>query len=91
MLPLINSRISSARLRLAFGDQADGRADLARRAVAALERIVLDERLLHRMQRAVLARPSIVVISAPSCMTASVRQELIRRPSTSTVQAPHWP
>ena len=38
-----------------------------------------------------VARPSTVVTSAPSFMTASVRQELIRRPSTSTVQAPHWP
>ena len=28
---------------------------------------------------------------AASCMTASVRQALMRRPSTSTVQAPHWP
>ena len=35
--------------------------------------------------------PSIVVISSPSCMTASDRQELIRRPFTITVQAPHWP
>ena len=32
-----------------------------------------------------------VVTSSPSCMTASVRQELIRRPSTITVQAPHCP
>ena len=32
-----------------------------------------------------------VVTSAPSCITASVRQELIRWPSTRTVQAPHWP
>src|ERR1700738_755792 len=32
-----------------------------------------------------------VVIAAPSCMTASVRQELMRRPSTRTVQAPHAP
>ena len=32
-----------------------------------------------------------VVTSAPSFMTASVRQEMMRRPSTSTVQAPHWP
>src|SRR6202051_3800348 len=36
------------------------------------------------------ARPSMVVTSAPSFMTASVRQELIRRPSISTVQAQHW-
>ncbi len=53
MLPLISSRISSGGLRLAFGDQASRRADLARRAVAALERVVVDERLLQRMQRAV--------------------------------------
>ena len=32
-----------------------------------------------------------VRISAPSCMTASVRQELTRLPSISTVQAPHSP
>ena len=32
-----------------------------------------------------------VVMLSPSCMTARVRQELIRRPSTITVQAPHWP
>ena len=37
------------------------------------------------------ASPSMVVISSPSCITASVRHELIRRPFTSTVQAPHWP
>ena len=37
------------------------------------------------------ATPSIVRMSAPSWLTASARHELIRRPSTSTVQAPHWP
>ena len=57
MLPLISSRISSARLRLAFGDQARRRTDLAGRAIAALERVVIDERLLQRMQRAVLRQP----------------------------------
>src|SRR5262249_15926475 len=35
--------------------------------------------------------PSIVVTLAPSFMMASVRQELMRRPSTRTVHAPHWP
>src|ERR1700684_2471193 len=29
--------------------------------------------------------------SAPSWLIASARQELTRRPSTMTVQAPHWP
>ena len=37
------------------------------------------------------ARPSIVVIPASRAITASSRQLLTRRPSASTVQAPHWP
>src|ERR1700730_7046634 len=37
------------------------------------------------------ARPSMVVTLAPSFITANVKQELTRRPSTKTVQAPHWP
>src|SRR5262249_1300300 len=41
------------RARLALVDQADRRADLARRAVTALERVVINERLLERVQRAV--------------------------------------
>ena len=36
-------------------------------------------------------RPSMVVILSPSCMMARLRQELIRRPLTMMVQAPHWP
>jgi hypothetical protein len=48
---------------------------------------VLDERGLQRMA----ASPSIVVTDAPSYATASARQPLTRRPSTSTVQAPHCP
>src|SRR5579871_4778483 len=32
-----------------------------------------------------------VVISSPAWASASARHELMRRPSTSTVQAPHWP
>src|SRR5215831_16645573 len=72
-------------------DQSCRRADLPRRAVAALERIMVDERLLQRMQRALGRETSIVVICAPSYMTANVRHELTRRPSMSTVQAPHWP
>ena len=35
--------------------------------------------------------PSIVVISPPVCITASVMQERIRRPLMCTVQAPHSP
>ena len=57
---------------------AHRRADLARRAVAALERIVLDERLLQRMQ--LVARrpdPRSVTTSAPSCATASARQRCV--------------
>ena len=67
------------------------RADLPRRAIAALERVMVDERLLQRMQRAVVGEPFDGRDLAPSFMTARVRHELIRRPSTSTVHAPHWP
>src|SRR5918999_6322431 len=41
--------------------------------------------------RSPFAKPSIVMISSPTCITASVRHELMRLPFTSTVQAPHWP
>ena len=41
--------------------------------------------------RSPAARPSIVVTSRPSRVAVSVRHERTRRPSTSTVQAPHWP
>jgi len=80
------------RLRLALGQQARGGANLSRRAVAALERIMIDKRLpaAHEARRQ-WPIPSIVVTFAPSFMTASVRHELTRRPSMSTVQAPHWP
>jgi hypothetical protein len=36
------------RVRLAFGDQADGGTDLARSAVAALEGVILDARVRRR-------------------------------------------
>src|SRR6476620_5950785 len=67
------------------------RHDLSGRTVAALEGILVDEGPLHRMQLAVCASPSMVVISWPSATSASVRQESTRRPPISTVQAPHWP
>src|ERR1700758_205019 len=37
------------------------------------------------------ATPSMVVMSQPSWLMARVRHELMRRPSTRMVQAPHWP
>src|SRR5690606_15348349 len=43
------------RARVPFANARDGGHDLAGGAVAALERIVLDERGLHRMERAALA------------------------------------
>ena len=79
-------------LGVAFVDQPDRRADLARRAVAALERIVLDERGLHRVQVFAVAKPfdrRDRLRLAPR--RPAMRQELTRRPSTSTVHAPHWP
>src|SRR4051794_9269943 len=43
--------------RPALGDQACRRADLSRRAIAALERVMIDEGLLQRMQRALRRQP----------------------------------
>ena len=57
MLPLISSRMSSAVFARPSCDQPDGGADLARRAVAALEGVVVDERLLQRVQRVPLGQP----------------------------------
>ena len=74
-----------------FGDAGHARHDLPGRAVAALEAFMLDEGLLQRMQFSPCARPSIVVMLAPSCMAASVRHDTIRRPSSSIVQAPQAP
>src|SRR3984893_7670167 len=42
---------------VALLEQRDGRHDLARGTVAALERVVLDEGLLHRVELAVLRQP----------------------------------
>ena len=36
------------------------------------------------------ARPSIVVIVEPSACTAKIVHDFALRPSTRTVQAPHW-
>ena len=44
-----------ARHGVAFGDQRAGRAELARRAVAALERVVVHEGLLQRVEPTVAA------------------------------------
>src|ERR1700757_1164565 len=43
--------------RMPFAPAGDRRHDLARRAVAALERILVDEGLLHRMQSVALGEP----------------------------------
>ena len=71
--------------------QVDRRHDHARRAVAALQAVLLPEAFLQRMQlRRPCASPSIVVTVEPSAWTAKTVQDLALRPSMSTVQAPHW-
>ena len=51
MLPDMNSRMSCVEAGPALGEQGDRRHDLPRRAVAALESVVPDERQLQRMRR----------------------------------------
>lgn len=52
---------------------------------------MLNERRLNRMKRGCRADAPIVVTAAPSQAVASVRQEYVTSPSSSTVQAPHSP
>ena len=54
----------------------------------ALQGVVLLERRLHRVQFAVVARPSTVRTSAPSACTASTEQDLTLCPFRCTVHAP---
>ena len=56
-LPLIHSRISASLFRVAFLDAGDGGTNLAGRAIAALESIVLEKRRLHRMQLVAVREP----------------------------------
>ena len=66
-----------------------GRDQHARRAEAALDAALLEERLLQRVQLSPSAKPSIVVTSWPSAWSARYEQELTGLPSISTMQAPH--
>ena len=93
----MSSRISSGVFALPSAIRPGGRADLPGRAVTALECVVIDESLLQRMQRAVSSKALIGGDFAPSCITASVRQELIRRPRpgrcrrrTARGRSPSW-
>jgi hypothetical protein len=66
--------------------------DMARRAIAALERIMINEGLLHWMDFAFRWRQAFNRRHlAPVRVTAGVRHETTRLPSKCTVQAPHWP
>ena len=61
-------------------EQGDGGQDLPRRAEAALERVVLDERRLHAVgARRRAPSPSIVVIDGPAHAAVSVRHEYAER------------
>jgi hypothetical protein len=50
--------------------------------------VLLLERGLDRVELPVLEQPSTVVTSRPSACTPNIVQDLIGRPSSSTVQAP---
>jgi hypothetical protein len=77
--------------RLAFLDEADRTHDLAWRAEAALKAIMLDEGRLNRVQLLAARYAFDREDRAPSWLSANAMQELTRRPSTRTVQAPHCP
>src|SRR5713101_3945456 len=60
-------------------------------AIAALDRLLVDERLLHRMQLAAFREASSVTTFLFPTNEIGTTHERIARPSTCTVQAPHWP
>ena len=76
---------------LVFFEERDGGADLAGRAVAALEAVVLEEGGLDGVEVVALGEAFDGGDLGAVGVTARVRQELTRRPLTRTVQAPHWP
>src|SRR5580704_15700343 len=53
----------------------DRRHDHARRAIAALQAVIVAERRLHRMQLVALAMPSMVVTLLPAAWPASTVQD----------------
>ena len=72
-------------------DELRATHDHARRAEAALQGVVLDESLLHRVQYLAGASPSIVVIALPRTSSANVMQLAMTSPSTQTVHAEQAP
>src|SRR6266851_5133461 len=74
---------------LRLGEHTNGGADLARRAVPHWNPSRSTKAIWRGWSEPGEPSPSIVITSSPSCMTASVRQALIRRPLTITVHAPH--
>ena len=68
----------------------DRRHDHARRAIAALQSVIVAERGLHRMCSSPFEIPSMVVTLDPSACPTSTVQDLTARPSIWTTQAPHW-
>ena len=76
---------------LVLFEQRDGGADLAGGAVAALEAVVLEEGGLDGVEGVAVGEAFDGGDLGALAATARVRQELTRRPSTRTVQAPHWP
>ena len=77
--------------RLDLVQHADRGADLTWRAVAALETVVLDEGLLDRMQRGPVRQARRGRDGRAVAGDGQARQVVTRRPSRSTVHAPHCP
>ncbi len=85
------AHLALARLRV-LRQQLDGGHQEPRGAEAALEGVAVAARLLERRRaRRSSSSPSIVVTSAPSACTASIRHERAETPSTSTVHEPQTP
>ena len=72
-------------------EQRAGGEHHARRAEAALQAVLLDEALLHRVELAVALRgPRRCAPRGPSAIAASIVHDFTGSPSTSTTQAPQF-
>lgn len=76
---------------MAFVDASDGRHDLTGGAEPALKRVLIDERLLDRMELTLGCQALDRRARRPSSDAIRIMQAFTRRPSTRGVHVPHSP
>ena len=83
------SDLGVGRRRIAREQRLRGH-DLTVLAEPALRHLLVDPRLLHGIEPAVVDSPSSVVTAAPSALETGMTHDRTAAPLINTVQAPHW-